>query len=191
MLENYLEPEQLLSDESFLAWYFKTGAGADPGKASDWELWMEADNGRRELVQQAVSLLNTVRIRENELPAGQAITAEHALMDRIRVSDEAPVARTVGSSTKIKTLAARRRWLAAASIIAIILSGALVTRILLTGKSKLRTEYGQIRQQQLPDGTEVVVNANSELSYSSGWQDGKDREVWLTGRLFFTCVRPR
>ncbi len=30
MLENYLEPEQLcLTSESFLAWYFKTGASAD------------------------------------------------------------------------------------------------------------------------------------------------------------------
>jgi transmembrane sensor len=173
MLENYLEPEELLSDESFLAWYFKTAAGADPGKEKNWELWMEAGNGRRELVQQAVNLLNTVRIREDELPAGQVIAAEQGLMNRI------------GSSTKIKTLAARRRWLAAASIIAIILSGALVTKLLLTGKSKLRTDYGQISQQQLPDGTEVVVNANSELSYSSGWQDGKDREVWLNGEAFF------
>jgi transmembrane sensor len=180
MLENYLEPEQLLSDESFLAWYFKTGAGAEPGKEKDWELWMAAGNGRRELVQQAVNLLDTVRIREDELPAGQAIAAEQALMSRIRIS-----AGTKTPPAKIKSLPARRHWLAAASILVIILSGALVTKMFLTGKSKLKTDYGQIRQQQLPDGTDVVVNANSELSYSSGWKDGVDREVWLNGEAFF------
>ena len=65
MLDNYREPEELLSDESFLAWYFKTGEGKD----IIWEQWMAANPDGRELVQQAVELLNMTRLPEKEIPA--------------------------------------------------------------------------------------------------------------------------
>ncbi|MDP4257409.1 MAG: FecR domain-containing protein [Bacteroidota bacterium] len=178
MLENYLEPEQLLADESFLAWYFKTGEGADPGKEKDLEHWISAGAGRGELVQQAVRLLDSLRIREQGLPAGQAMAAEQALMDKIRQSSSA----TAGTGG---ILSSRRRLLAAAAIVTVIVSGALFTRSLLSGHSSFRTQYGEIRQRQLPDGTEVTINAHSELNYSTGWRDGVDREVWLKGEAWF------
>jgi ferric-dicitrate binding protein FerR (iron transport regulator) len=30
-----------------------------------------------------------------------------------------------------------------------------------------------------------VLNANSSISYTSGWEDGKEREVWIKGEAFF------
>jgi ferric-dicitrate binding protein FerR (iron transport regulator) len=29
------------------------------------------------------------------------------------------------------------------------------------------------------------MNANSRVSYADGWQDGRDREVWVDGEVFF------
>jgi transmembrane sensor len=188
MLENYLEPEQLLADESFLAWYFKAGAGADPGKERDLELWISAGTGRRELVQQAVSMLDTLRIREQGLPAGQAVAAEQAVMGKIGHFSAATSSMATSSATTDGTMGImsnRRRWLAAAAIVTVIVSGALFTKSLFSGHSMLRTQFGEIRQQQLPDGTEVTINAHSELNYSTGWRDGVDREVWLKGEAWF------
>jgi transmembrane sensor len=194
MVENYLEPEELLSDESFLAWYFKTGSVANPENEKEWEQWLAAGPDRHELVQQAVKLLDTIQIREKELPAAQAMAAEKALFDKIQKNPKIseplsipPKATPLTTATATSTAfhLNRRRWLVAAAILVLIVSGMLVTKTFFSGKALLRTEYGQIRQQELPDGTDVVVNANSQLSYSSGWKDGVDREVWLNGEAFF------
>lgn len=181
MSVNYREPEDLLSDESFLAWYFKTGE--EQGIA--WEQWMADNPGSQELVRQAITLLNTVRIPEKEVPAGQIRRAEATLMgsldvDRIRAADA-----TGNESSPVVPLHKNRRWIAAASILVIFTAGLLVTRTIRHRQPEVRTEYGQISRQQLPDGTEVTMNANSKLRYSPGWKDGVDREVWVSGEAFF------
>lgn len=179
MLDNYQEPEELLSDESFLTWYFKTSQGADPGQTRQWEQWMAEEPARRELVEQAIRLLDTTRIPEAPLPAGQMDAAELTLMNRIAQISDLPATNTV-------SLRSRRYWIpAAAVVLVLIISGWFVRRTLLSARPALSTAYGQIRQQLLPDGTEVVVNANSKLAWSISQQDGKDREVWLDGEAFF------
>lgn len=180
MLENYHEPEELLSDESFLSWYFKTGTRTDPGQAKEWEIWMASEPTRRELVEQAIKLLDTTRIPEKELPAGQINAAESALMSKIPDTRRIPSGRTASA-----TIGDRRLWVAAAVLLVLAISGWLLRRTVFTGRPELSTEYGQIMEQQLPDGTEVTLNANSKLSWSIAQQDGADREVWLSGEAFF------
>lgn len=47
------------------------------------------------------------------------------------------------------------------------------------------TAYGQKKTIVLPDDTEVVINANSELKFDQHWQENKKRQVWLQGEAFF------
>ncbi len=77
MSKEFREPEDFLSDESFLSWYFETG---DDGS---WERWMANDPGRRELVDRAVAILDATRMREKPLPAAQVKRAEAMLLQRI------------------------------------------------------------------------------------------------------------
>jgi len=58
MLDNYLEPEDLLSDPSFLSW--RTGEDA----GDKWEDWMTDRPDRKLLVQKAVALLEAARLPE-------------------------------------------------------------------------------------------------------------------------------
>ena len=37
----------------------------------------------------------------------------------------------------------------------------------------------------LPDGSQVELNANSQLALIEGWENGTDRMVWLKGEAFF------
>jgi ferric-dicitrate binding protein FerR (iron transport regulator) len=53
------------------------------------------------------------------------------------------------------------------------------------GGQRLATNYGEIAVKSLPDGSEVTMNANSQLRYASDWRDGADREVWIDGEVFF------
>ncbi len=50
------------------------------------------------------------------------------------------------------------------------------------------TEYGEIQTIVLPDGSEVVLNANSHLQYSADWQTSADRQVWLEGEAYFSVI---
>jgi transmembrane sensor len=49
---------------------------------------------------------------------------------------------------------------------------------------QVQTTYGEIKTMTLPDGTQVVLNGNSSLSYRRGWGHST-REVWLQGEGFF------
>jgi ferric-dicitrate binding protein FerR (iron transport regulator) len=49
---------------------------------------------------------------------------------------------------------------------------------------QVRTAYGEIKTVDLPDGTQVVLNGNSTLTYQRGWGHST-RQVWLRGECFF------
>lgn len=50
------------------------------------------------------------------------------------------------------------------------------------------TENAEIQNIILPDGSQVVLNANSSLSYSHDWDEHAPREVQLTGEAFFSVI---
>jgi ferric-dicitrate binding protein FerR (iron transport regulator) len=143
------------------------------------------------MVFHAIDLLNSLRIKEKELPPELISIHEDRLLQRIRQLEERsrgrviPLAEASGRQAIHHTRqSARRRWLTAAAIILLVASLSFSYLRLRRG-GEISTAYGEIREQQLPDGTEITVNANSKIIYSSGWQDGKDREVWLKGEAFF------
>jgi len=47
------------------------------------------------------------------------------------------------------------------------------------------TSFGEWKHVVLPDGSEVVLNANSSISYSKSWKKGNARKVNLKGEAFF------
>jgi ferric-dicitrate binding protein FerR (iron transport regulator) len=80
------------------------------------------------------------------------------------------------------------RWMVAAAVL-VLLAGAVVVTVRMAGERHLATTFGQIAQRQLPDGTEVMLDANSHLTYPAGWKEGVDREVWVSGEAFFHVRR--
>ena len=57
-----------------------------------------------------------------------------------------------------------------------------------TAQNTITTKRGSKSKVQLPDGTQVWLNADSRLVYNESFQ-GKNREVQLTGEAFFDVVR--
>ena len=138
---------------------------------------MANDTDRTRLVQQAVALLEATRQQENPIPAPQAKAAETTLFNKIEALDAA-------TSTKILPLYRDRRWRVAVAIFLALGIGLILAKSR-SSRPEVRTEFGQLGHRQLPDGTEVTMNANSLLRYSSNWKDGVDREVWMNGEAFF------
>ncbi|HEY4062031.1 MAG TPA: FecR domain-containing protein [Puia sp.] len=174
MSKNYAGVEDLLSDESFLSWYFKTDIPA----IHKWEQWISGNPGSRDRVDQAVEFLQSLRLSEPQSTPEQITRAERLLLEKIRDAERRmPVA-------PVRRFSTRRRWLVAASVI-LLAAGLYGGYRVITAQSELHTAYGEVKENRLPDGTEVSVNADTRIVYSSGWKDGKDREVWLTGEAFF------
>ena len=51
------------------------------------------------------------------------------------------------------------------------------------------TNFGEWKTLELPDGSTVKLNANSELKLQKTWKDGEDRQVFLKGEAFFTVSK--
>lgn len=53
------------------------------------------------------------------------------------------------------------------------------------------TGYGERQQIELPDGSMVELNANTELTWNRNWKRTGIREVTLNGEAFFEVVKSR
>ena len=198
MREHHSQPEELLADDSFLNWYFNTSGGegrADesPRDESAWDEWIAADAGNKDLASRAIELLELTRLREKTVPAERIMQASDRLLaDITRLEDgfvkqEAVVIKKNSLSeaaNRPRRLPIYGRWIAAACLLGVLVTGSLYWAGR-SGHSEIRTEYGQLGDQVLPDGTEVSMNANSRLRYTPGWKPGADREVWVSGEAFF------
>jgi len=170
--------EEVLTDEQFQAWYFKT----DPGKSAEWEEWISQDPARKELVEAAVLCMQNIVIKEKHIHAGQVDASAQRLMDSLPASPALNNYET--TAAPVHNIRSRRwYWSAAAAIILLAAATWLWTEI--GRKSSVQTQYGQVTTKKLPDGSEVILNANSSISYSDGWEKGNEREVWIKGEAFF------
>src|ERR1044072_2903590 len=69
--------EKLLSDESFLAWYFKT----DPLATEKWNKSIASDPVQRKLVDEAVQALQNITIKEQPVDVQRLKNAEARLLN--------------------------------------------------------------------------------------------------------------
>lgn len=76
------------------------------------------------------------------------------------------------------------RYAAVASVI-LLLSATLFFLHFGDNTVHLSTAYAEKQEATLPDGSTVLLNANSELSYQDDWTESGIREVWLEGEAYF------
>lgn len=157
-----------MADERFLAWYFRTS----PEKAAAWEQWLSLNPQSGPLVQEAVRSLEQLYVKEKEIPAAQT----EAALERFYRQVAAPV-------VPMKTRR-NRWWIPAAAAILLLIAGFALWQA--GSKEKVfNSDYGQVSEYRLPDGSVVTLNANSQLSMSGNWNGNRDREVWIKGEAFF------
>jgi transmembrane sensor len=166
--------EELLSDESFLSWYFKT----DPLAIEKWDNRLAHEPVEKKLADEAIQLIQTITIKEQSVDQQRLKLAELRLVNTTQpVGESKPAGRVV--SMKSRNI----KWWAAAAIIFLTSIG-VWQYIRTSGKLAIQTAYGETRQEVLPDGSQVMLNANTTLNYKK-WKDGTDREVWVNGEAFF------
>lgn len=177
MQKSFENVEEVLEDELFNAWFLKTSNE----QVAAWEQLMQANPQNSELVEEAIVLMQQLYIREDGVVRADTDKAYTKLTERLNETGK--------NTTSVFQLKPRRNrwWMAAA---AVFVFAAVITYIKLAAhKESIKSQYGQISTHQLPDGSDVILNANSVVTLGDDWKEGKDREVWLKGEAFFHVMK--
>ena len=83
-----------------------------------------------------------------------------------------------------------RRWAAAAAVVGAVAGTSWLvherSQVAEPTIASYATPYGQTRVVQLPDGSEVTLNAHSTMRYAATTDSERPREVWLDGEAYFS-----
>lgn len=176
MERNFSNIEDIIADERFQAWYFRT----DGKNRNHWEAWMADHPQQAALVAEAKEYLDQLVMAEQSPHEVQLAQAEQRLMAVI-AGMETPVTTMKPSTGTVRKM---KRWIGVAAAV-VVLAVAGLLYLYNTAQDMVQTSFGELREQQLPDGSKVTLNANSTITYSKGWDKGSEREVWLKGEAYF------
>jgi ferric-dicitrate binding protein FerR (iron transport regulator) len=176
MIKQFQTVEDVVADESFLSWYYRESEE----RIHEWESWLSENPDQQPLVQEAIDFMDQVSLKEMPVSVAETEQKLAALHERIN-ENAAPVVRMRSSR--------KRWWIAAAA--AVLLIAASVTYFTWSTSccSSIDTTYGEVRSNALPDGSTMILNANSNATLSKDWEEGNDREVWLNGEAFFKVAK--
>jgi ferric-dicitrate binding protein FerR (iron transport regulator) len=90
----------------------------------------------------------------------------------------------------LKVVSTRRAWVKSYVAVAtvLLLFGFFnwwLGKVPTIGIKTIATNYAEFKELKLPDGSTVLLNANSSVSFPTYWANNQTREVWLKGEAFF------
>jgi transmembrane sensor len=179
MRKFFVSVEDILSDEDFLSWYFEDSVE----KTKAWNDWAVSNPQLKPLIDEAVNMMSQLHIVETNVSENDTEASLQRLNSSLGTNfkSETPV---------FKINKPRRYWWVAAAVIVFI---AAIAFWKLSGNNNrhitLAANYGETSTHQLPDGSEVILNANSAVTLEKTWTNESDREVWLKGEAFFHVAK--
>ena len=167
--KQYNTINDFLEDVSFKNWALQNN-GTD---INFWEFWIANNPEKNELVNKAKDLVLGVSFNKDLVSKEKVAFEWKKLEAKIQKKTKAPKA----PKSKVIFL---RKFSAAASILLLLFS---LGFYFLNSNSKIthKTNYGEILNIKLQDGSDVTLNSNSSLSYYKN----ESRRVWLSGEAFF------
>ncbi|SDL03956.1 ferric-dicitrate binding protein FerR, regulates iron transport through sigma-19 [Catalinimonas alkaloidigena] len=166
--------DDFIADPSFRNWVNQTNA-ADMQR---WEVWLAAHPEKRDLAESAAELIRGLRLERPAVSPALVQAQWEALQPRLQTRPLQP------ATPRFQT------WHMAAAlalVCTLAIVGWQVTRWL--GPVEYATDFGQVEELTLPDGSHVVLNGNSTLRLHDDWTGEAPREVFLTGEAFFEVTK--
>jgi ferric-dicitrate binding protein FerR (iron transport regulator) len=125
-----------------------------------------------------------------DLDKPSSTQSEHmfsTIMDEIQTSQADTNHDNIRKISARKTILLFRKSIAAVLILAICALFAWIW--LKPNQTMIKTNFAENKNIILPDGSKVILNANSSLSYSNDWEDSADRKVKLEGEGYFSVKK--
>lgn len=181
--------EDLLTNISFVRWIRNEG---NPTENTYWNSWLEKDPQHQELAEEARLLL---KLDKHQLGSGAIEDELGKLKKNISQDKKEYGTAHVGH---LPPRFSNRKWMVAASILLIMafMGGGLylnynegtsrqenVTQA--APVQEFQTGFGEKKTLRLKEGSEIVLNSNSQLRYNPNIKKGENIEVWLQGEAYF------
>jgi transmembrane sensor len=168
-------------DDAFRRWVFQP----DEQSMTFWHTFMLSHPAQQATVDEAASLLLHLRANYDDLT--DASQQRIGLVLEQAAVDWKP-------NTVVRPLPVYRRsvfgWRIAASVTGLLLvMGGSLWYLLGSHQQRVHTAYGENRSVTLPDGSTVLLNGNSTLTFNDDWDEDQNREVWLDGEAYFKVTK--
>ena len=162
--------EILLNDSSFNNWANKS----NQNDMEYWESWISKNPNKIDTVNTAKAIITGISFNKTVVPEGKITMELASVLDRI-ASDTSKVI-----PLKRKSFSALQKY---ASVAAIGIFFIVLGNVFFNGSSEVthKTGFGEIIDLKLPDGTSVVLNGNSEITYNKK----NARDIELQGEAYF------
>lgn len=140
-----------------------------------WTKWVEEHPDKAGEIQQARLLILSMDFKRtpgNEIP-------QQLMFKKIQAS----ILQINEKSIVVKSSSINIYYKVAAVFLGLLISTAALH--FLTSSETYSTGYGEIEYVTLPDGSNLVLNANSSVHFKNNWEAEGIREIWLQGEAFF------
>ena len=183
---NFVRVEDFLEDDRFLNWAKK------PTPESDqfWSKWSDEFPEKRELFEQACMLAGSVQFH--------TVPMSEERLNRVFNKIERGEYSSSLKQVTPRKVSLHQHWSKVAAVLLLLVTvGSMVwyfnfkaDGLLVQQQAEMLTiftKYGEKQTITLPDGTKVIMNSGSTLSYPSSFHSG--REVSLVGEAFFNVTK--
>nr|WKN37542.1 FecR domain-containing protein [Tunicatimonas sp. TK19036] len=174
----------LLNNEDFIAWV----SHSSPEQDQYWQQYIIKHPEHAAIIAQARDVLLALQSDEDQLTVFEKQALQHKLTQHLRKEPverhgmkRDPIERSITNAHLPRPKAHYSYWIAASVALFLLLLGGIVW-VNESQEKIMSTGYGETATLELPDGSLVVLNANSQIRYSQAWED---REVWLEGEAYF------
>lgn len=159
--------KDLINDKSFMLWV------SQPTKELDlkWSSIQQTYPGLIPIIRQAREIILSIRFETVMLGKNEQQKIWNAI-----------AARTTLSGNSQRSISLWPRYAAAAILVGVLFAVGLFYSSF--RQVSIQTPYGQLQTVILPDGSQVILNANSNIKYDRSWDDNEIREVWIEGEAF-------
>ncbi|NIR52203.1 DUF4974 domain-containing protein [candidate division KSB1 bacterium] len=186
----------LLENEPFQRWL---SGNASAQEAQKWENWLNESEENRQLYQTALKFWRSVQFRIDSVSDVDEEWSK--LSKRLKVGQTTSGRAPAFSGGPL--LRARRQrkdaWIRFVAVaFATVVLIALIARYVPfqdrdelgeeTDYQLVSTEYGQRVKIKLPEGTEIILNANSKLKYPAVWSRSTSHRFDLQGEAYFAVT---
>jgi transmembrane sensor len=174
-MKDYLNfsTEDFVMDENFQEWVKYPTAENNKW----WENWLKQHPHKIKEVEQAriiILSLDFKKTQERDIP-------KNLILNRIQHTIQ-----EINQKERYYHYNSSKYFFKAAAVfIGLIISVATLYILLNPSYEDYATTYGELKNLHLPDGSEMVLNANSSIRFKNKWGSSEYRKVWLEGEAFF------
>jgi transmembrane sensor len=175
--------DDLILDQSFIQWV--KNPSIENGLV--WIEWASKDIKNQNLIREAKEIILELA-KDDDAPVNEELAG---LWLRILDSNEAFDKQQRTISPKNKVFIFLKSWQRVAAVFVAVFILSAIAFIVLNRNMKYQTAFGENKTIVLPDGSKVMLNANSSVSYAPSWNNEQPREIWLAGEAFFSVTHKR